>query len=276
MLDEINALCFGGLVDAKNATFVRDVEHLRREGRLAEAERAALDGLEQDPYVADGHDSLARVYAERGDTQRAHDEWDTVLRLDPHHVGALKGLAFLAVRRRDLSSALRFLDASLSAAPDDETARRAHGRVVDLLREAPATINRGDIATAPRGVIAVTPRRTTTTPVAGPRLIAALLIDADGHVVHDLAPVRSPGMSGEALGAVLSVLGADARHTLADIGLGVWESLSAECAEGAIVMSPLSGDHAVIVAADRDVPLGMLRREMGRHRETARAVLGGK
>lgn len=270
MLDEISALGFGIAVNAATPPLLRQAEALRLEGRLAEAEHSVLRALSDDPYLPEAHDALARILAEREDVQRARDEWESALRLDPHHPGALKGLAFLAVRRGDLSSSLRFLDAVLSASPPDRQAIEASEKLRFLLSDSPAALNREEVATAPRGVIAVTPLRRTVPAGYPAKLIAALLVDGDGHVVSDLAPVRNPGISGEALGAVMSQLALDTSRALGELGLGELTSMSAECAEGALAVVPERAGHVVIVAADRDVPLGLLRRELLRHR--ARAV----
>ncbi|MGQ0766265.1 MAG: roadblock/LC7 domain-containing protein [Gemmatimonadota bacterium] len=272
MLDEISSLGFGITINADTPPVIRQAEALRIEGRLAEAEQTALVALASDPYLPDAHDALARIFAEREDVQRAHDEWESTLRLDPHHPGALKGLAFLAVRRRDLSSSLRFIDAVLASSPSDRQALDARAKLGELVSNSPSHLDREDVATAPRGVIAVTP--VTPTEQGGPpRLIAALLVDGDGHVLSDLAPVRNPGMSGEALAAVMSQLAIDAARTLADLGLGELTAMLAECAEGALALVPGRDGHTVVVAADRNVPPGLLRRELLRQRARADSVM---
>ena len=70
-------------------------EALRRSGQLDLALKVATRGLERHPYDADAHDLLARVWSDRGDVERARDEWEAALRCSTDHVGALKGIGFL-------------------------------------------------------------------------------------------------------------------------------------------------------------------------------------
>ena len=99
--------------DPLSLVFLRIAEHLRRSGHLGEARRVVLRGLERHPYLADAHDALARVLVDSGEEVPARDEWEMALRLEPSHPGALKGLGFLAWRRRDLPTAERWLRPNL-------------------------------------------------------------------------------------------------------------------------------------------------------------------
>ena len=85
---------------------------LRRAGQLDVALRVALRGLDRHPYVADAHDVLARIHADRGELERAADEWEMALRLDPSHAQASLGLGFIDFRRGNLESAERRLSAA--------------------------------------------------------------------------------------------------------------------------------------------------------------------
>src|SRR5918995_7162 len=89
---------------------------------LAVALRVAVRGLDRHPYVADAHDVLARIHADRGDLERAADEWVMALRLDPSHEQARLGLGFIDFRRGDFESAERRLSAAADGDPGVVTA----------------------------------------------------------------------------------------------------------------------------------------------------------
>lgn len=108
-------------------------EELRRRHRLEEARRVALLGLERHPYRPDAHDLLARIWVDLGDEQRARDEWEMALELDASHLSSLKGLGFLAYRRRDLPGAERLLRAARARDPKDPGLQAALQRVHEAL-----------------------------------------------------------------------------------------------------------------------------------------------
>jgi len=87
--------------DPASLAFMPLVDSLRRLGRFDEARRYALRGLERHPHLAGAHDALARVLTDAGDEGQARDEWEFALRLDPSHQASLRGLGFLAWKRRD-------------------------------------------------------------------------------------------------------------------------------------------------------------------------------
>lgn len=105
MVDQIRRLSDELARDPSSLVFLPLSDALRRQGKLDLALKVALRGLERHPYVADAHDLLARIYADRGDLERAVDEWHAALRLAPAHRPARKGLAFVAYRRGHLEEA---------------------------------------------------------------------------------------------------------------------------------------------------------------------------
>ena len=112
MADEIGRLSDELARDPSSLVFMPLADALRRAGQLDVALRVALRGLDRHPYVADAHDVLAHIYADRGDLERAADEWEMALRLDPSHAQARLGLSFIDFRRGDLESAERRLSAA--------------------------------------------------------------------------------------------------------------------------------------------------------------------
>ena len=93
--------------DRSSLVFISLVDALRRLRRFDEARRYAVVGLEYHPHLPAAHDALARVMADLGEDIQARDEWDFALRLDPAHQASLRGLGFLAYKRRDLAAADR-------------------------------------------------------------------------------------------------------------------------------------------------------------------------
>ena len=65
---------------------------------------------------------------------QAHDEWAFALRLDPSHQPSLRGLGFLAYKRRDLAGAEQCLARALHANPADDGLATALRRVRVELR----------------------------------------------------------------------------------------------------------------------------------------------
>src|SRR5690349_7811271 len=109
MADEIRRLSDDLARDPSSLVFMPLADALRRAGQLDVALRVALRGLDRHPYLPDAHDVLARIHADRGDLERAADEWEMALRLDPSHPQASLGLGFVDFRRGNLESAERRL-----------------------------------------------------------------------------------------------------------------------------------------------------------------------
>src|SRR5690349_9223180 len=138
MADEIRRLSDDLARDPSSLVFMPLADALRRAGQLDVALRVAMRGLDRHPYLADAHDVLARIHADRGDLQRAADEWEMALRLDPSHSQANLGLGFVDFRRGNLESAERRLSAvgTLDEAPGVASAL-AHVRMALGSRGAP-------------------------------------------------------------------------------------------------------------------------------------------
>src|SRR5919106_3479280 len=99
MADEIRRLSEELARDPASPVYLQLGEALRRGGQLDLALKVALRGLERHPHDADAHDLLARIAVDRGELERALDEWDMALRLAPEHVGARKGLGFICFQQ---------------------------------------------------------------------------------------------------------------------------------------------------------------------------------
>ncbi|HEX7024699.1 MAG TPA: tetratricopeptide repeat protein, partial [Gemmatimonadales bacterium] len=127
--DDVQALTAQLARDPSSLVFLPLAEALRRRGQLEAGLAVAQHGATRYPEMAGAYDILARIQSDRGEGDLAFDAWTTVLRLDPDHVGALKGLAFLSFRAGDHARSLRYLQRASELAPDDEALRTGLARV---------------------------------------------------------------------------------------------------------------------------------------------------
>src|SRR5688500_16263071 len=121
MADEITRLSEERARDPASMAFLPLAEALRRKGQSDLALRIAVRGLERHPHNPDAHDLLARIAVDRGELQRAFDEWDMVLRFAPKHIGARKGMGFVCFQQGRTEEAERYLSEAAAADPDDQT-----------------------------------------------------------------------------------------------------------------------------------------------------------
>jgi tetratricopeptide (TPR) repeat protein len=97
----------------------------RRQGNLEGALRVCMRGLERRPDHAGAHALLARLYLEKGEREKAFDEWGVVLRLDPAHFEANRGMGFVRLERGDLLGARGYLERAAARRPGDALTREA-------------------------------------------------------------------------------------------------------------------------------------------------------
>jgi predicted regulator of Ras-like GTPase activity (Roadblock/LC7/MglB family) len=247
--------------------FLRLAEELRGRRELDEARAVALRGLERHPYLADAHDMLARVHADAGDAERARDEWEMAVRIDPRHLPALKGLGFLAWRRRDLVGADRYLRAALQLDPADAGVARAHARVTAMRAEAAAG------APDDSSAVAGDPVRMLFAPLLGDGDRTALLLDRDGLVMAGAYVDHDGRDVGDEIGAELSGVSDEATRALAHLGLGDWVAMLVEARHATLGLAPVPNGGVVLVAAARDTHIGFVRRLLAQARERAAAWL---
>jgi len=262
--------------DPRSLVFLRLADLLRKQGRLAEARRVALGGLERHPYLPDAHDVFARILVDAGEEDAACDEWEMALRLDDGHAGALKGLGFLAWRRRDLVLAERLLARAVERDPGDEGLAGAYRRVQEdqqaaTRRATPPAVSRVDgtshHAPAP-GRHQPGPRgddpRTLFAPLLGDGDRTALLLDRDGLVVAGAYVDGNGREVSDVIGAHLAGLADEAARALEHLGLGPWESLLVESQHATVALGPSADGATVLVAAARDSQVGFVRRLLAR------------
>lgn len=106
--------------DPGSASFLPLADLYRREGRLDVARRLCQRGLERHPEHVEGHVLLGRILREQGEQERALDEFDIALHLDPDHRAARRAIGYLCLERREWAGAVRHLEVSAAANPRDE------------------------------------------------------------------------------------------------------------------------------------------------------------
>jgi tetratricopeptide (TPR) repeat protein len=230
MADEVRRLSDELVRDPGSRVFVPLGEALRRRGQLDLALKVTLRGLERHPHFADAHDLLARIAVDRGDLERAFDEWDMVLRLSPGHLGALKGMGFVCFQQGRLAQAEEYLAAAESRDGDDEQVASALAHV----REA-----RLELAQRPRD-----PGRLPTGTTHDPRFLfadvlseaeqTALLLDRDGLVLAGAYVAWDGRDVGQEVGAELSGVTDAARRATRHLALGAWWSIVVERVVGVV------------------------------------------
>jgi tetratricopeptide (TPR) repeat protein len=265
-------------------------EALRTRGQIDVALRVALRGLERHPYDADAHDLLARIYVDRGETERALDEWDAAIRCTPGHAGALKGMGFVCFNQGRIVDAERYLAEAAAASPEDDGLGMALLRVREQIASAnsasaPEPESEPEPALAPSPVTNGNGHGATTNDVRAesalaegdahfgdPRQLfadligvadqAALLLDEDGLVMAGQYVV-SDGMDvGAEVGAALSGISDEARRAMRHLPLGDWRTIIFETPAATVVMTPAPHDGLVLVAAAPEVPSGLVRRAL--------------
>jgi tetratricopeptide (TPR) repeat protein len=301
--DDIRTLSEALAADPSSLAFLPLGEALRRRGDLDVALRVAMRGTERHPMRPDAHDLVARVSADRGEMDRAIAEWESVLRLDPAHGGALKGLGFVCFQLGRLEDAVAYLGAALSHDAEDGSLAAALETVRGALEAQRANAERATVA-VPR--VPVTGATGAPSPVAADHAAArptmglasmppvpeadagtlfddllegqrsaALLLDADGLVLAGRY-VDVDGIDRAAdIGAQLSGVSDEAARAMRHLGLGAWTQIIFETEAASVAMAPAL-DGVALVAAARPIPLGFVRRVLDRAALRAADWLGGQ
>jgi len=107
--------------------FVPLADLYRSQGRLEAALRVCIRGLERHPTHVEAHYLLGRIYRDGENPEKAYDEWDIALRLDPLNIASRRAIAFLCLEQGELEEAEKHLRKALANDPDDPRIRRALG-----------------------------------------------------------------------------------------------------------------------------------------------------
>lgn len=286
--------------DPGSRVFLRLGDALRRQGELDVALRVALRGLERHPYDADAHDLLARIAVDRGEWQRAADEWDVALQLAPQHQGALKGAGFLHFRAGRLVEAERLLrsvgedDPAAVAALAHVRAQLASGERPRTTTPSPGPATQTAAAAtqhgqqlhpyAERAPRAASDGAATPPSPAGARALfadtlagageGALLLDADGFVIAGRYAANAGRDVGDDVGAQLSGVSDEATRAMRHLGLGAWTALTLETEDAVVTMAPAPHGTLLLVVAGASAPLGYVRLLVARAVARAEQWLG--
>jgi len=257
--DEIRRMTAELARDPASLVFLQLGDALRLQGQLDAAARVARSGLERYPDRPDALDLYARVLADAGNRRAARETWERILTLAPRHVGALKGLAYLAYRERDYDAALDLLEMALSEDPADQA-------VVLALQTARAAAERQD---------AEFRVRTGADIFAGIEGAdhAILLLDARGLVLGGVLRDLRGLVVSEAVAAYVAGAAQEAERAARVLELGAWQTLECEGTEGHLHVSPPASDTILLVQRDRAVPAGRVALLARRAAAAARAWL---
>jgi predicted regulator of Ras-like GTPase activity (Roadblock/LC7/MglB family) len=247
--------------------FLQLGEALRRQQQLEIALKIALRGLERHPHNVDAHDLVARIAVDRRDFARAFEEWESVLKLEPDHVGAMKGLGYLCFQHGRFAEAEWYLGrAAVGGGGSDvtsalETVRRSSG---GLLEPEAA----GSTSDDPQWLFAdllVDDGQT------------ALLLDGNGYVLGGLYVDQDGNNLSQEIGAQLTGISEEVRRAAHHLDIGDWRSITFETEVAVVGMAPATDQSLLVVAASKLTPLGLLRRLMERcvERSTQWLASGG-
>jgi len=294
MPDEIRRLSDDLARDPSSLVFMPLADALRRAGQLDVALRVAVRGLDRHPYLPDAHDVLARIHADRGDLERASDEWEMALRLDPSHAQANLGLGFVEFRRGHLESAER----RLSAVPPAEQTPGVAAALAHVRSAIGARPTNGAMVAPPNGSapgeptvapVSTTPRAVPSVPEFPPpdpsrtkQLFDsaldgsdqhALLVDGDGLVLAGAYNDGNGKDVAEVIAAELAGVSGEAERAMRHLGLGAWTSLLVEADEAIVAMTPAPNGSLLVVTASRKTPVGLVRLLLDRALARARGWL---
>jgi tetratricopeptide (TPR) repeat protein len=267
MTDDISGMTNQLAQDPASLIFLPLADALRRRGQLEPALAVATRGVHRYPEIADGYDLLARIHADRGDGDAAFDAWTTVLRLSPDHLGAHKGLAFLAFRAGDLGRSAKHLSRALELSPGDPTLAAPLERIRTMMAARPPA---AEVAAPPpprrAGPVPIPPTATAdTTPT--------LLLDGHGRVLRGRLE-RGDGLdASDAAAAALAGLSREAERAADLLGLGHWRAIAIEAGPYNYEIRSPTAETVLLVVRGREVPAGRLARIADRAVEQARRWL---
>jgi predicted regulator of Ras-like GTPase activity (Roadblock/LC7/MglB family) len=254
--------------DPASLVFLPLAEQLLGRGELAHASRVARKGAERHAHRADVHDLVARIALAQGEEAAAERSWNSSLAIAPDFGAAHRGLGFLCYRQGRWEDAETHLAKARVATPGDPALEAAW----EALHVARADDSRS-AAAAP----ALSPAESAGMLFAaqlGDTGQVALLLDSDGLVVAGQYMTAEGEDLGAVIGAHLSGVSDEAARAMRHFGLGGWTRIAIETEAATVVMAP-SGEGVTLVAAPRDVPLGLARRTLDQCVHAATAWLGG-
>ena len=286
MADEIRRWSDELARDPDSLVFLPLGETLRRQGQLELALKIATRGLERHPHNPDAHDLLARIEVDRGQLQRAFDEWDMVLRLTPGHLGAFKGMAFVRFQQGRTDEAEELLKRAAEHGADAEVtaalanlrgASRGTGNGARRTAEQERAVADGAAVPSPQSPVpwpSPNDPRALFAEILGEHEQTALLLDDQGLVLAGIYIGEDGADVAAEVGAELSGVTEAARRASKHLDIGEWRSIVLETEVATVMMAPSTGDGLLVVAASKSTPLGLVRRVLDRCLERAHQWLG--
>ncbi len=276
MTEDIRALSAQYASDPSSLVFLRLAEALRQRRQLDAALKIALQGLSRYPHLPEAHDLYARILTDKHDYANAFDEWDTVLRLAPDHLGAHKGIGFLYYRAGEPDHALYHLRRAAQLDPQDAGLHAAVERVAGgeeiwemPMPEAPAEELVEEVP-GPAPVATATADPFGSLEGASERL---LLVDQDGfRLGGSLHSAEGVDVS-DAAAAVLAGAAREASRAARMLELGEWGQLTIEAAGVSVCVMRPTADTTLLSAMDAGLPAGQLSYFAERAAKTARTWL---
>lgn len=262
MTDDIATLTLQLAQDPASLAFVPLADALRRRGQLDAALTVVTRGAARYPELADAHDLAARIHADRGDGDAAFDAWTTVVRLRPDHLGAHKGLAFLAYRSGDLGRSVKHLTTALELAPDDTTLASAIERIRTVMATRAAAPSPNLTAAAPEP-----PQRSAT------EATPTLFFDQQGRVLRGSLERMDGVDASDAVAAALAGVSREAERATRLLNIGEWKALAIESGAVNFELRSPTPETLLLVMRGREVPAGRLARIADKAVEQARQWL---
>ncbi len=274
MIEDIRTLSAQYAADPTSLVFLRLGEALRLRGQTDAALKVALAGLGRYPHLPDAHDLYARILADRRDYATAFDEWDTVLRLAPHHVGAHKGIGFLYYRAGEPENALYHLRVAADLDPEDAGLRAAVERVAGgrEIWEAPLPPAPGgrEAAPAPAAATGAEPDPFAGIEGAGQHMLLASL---EGLCLGGGLRLPSGAEVSEETAATLAAVAQEAVRAAQLLELGDWSLLTVEGTDSSGCLLCPTVETALFATMGAGHPPGQLAFYAERGARAARAWL---
>ncbi len=274
MRDPLRALSDALVDDPASLVFLELADRLLAAGDIAAAWRIAVRGRDRHPRLADAHDLVGRIAIEADDALAAAASWAEALRLDPSHLPARKGLAFVAFREGRTADALAQLAIAQSYAPEDIEIAAALA-TVSAARPVQVPAGSGDAASAAVAAASPEPRASRVDAFGEVDASAAtlLLLGADGEVLAGRA-ADGDVAQGVAIGRALGGTSDEATRVTRLVQLGPWRMLTVEGSDASLMLVPAGDGGVLLGAAPTTTPMGALRRAVrsaAAHVEAVRA-----
>lgn len=262
MVDEVRALSQEYARDPDGLVFLRLGEALRVRGEVKMATQVAIRGLQRYPELIEARDLYARLLVDSGAMPQARLLWEGILERSPRHLGAHKGLGFIAYAAGEFDLSLDHLETALAVNPRDESVIQG----VRVVREAMQKLEGGG---------AEAPDQIEVNVFAG--LEGAdqgmLLFDRQGRVLG--GGLRSPDGAevAEDVAAYVAGVTEEAGRTVRLLGMGRWERLVAEAGNANLHLTRPNDKAGLLVLRDRTIPPGRLSYLSSQANEAAREWL---